>query len=310
MSGETLNGERRLDGILLIDKPEGFTSFDVVARVRRLTGVRKAGHGGTLDPMATGVLPVFLGAATKACDLLPDQTKGYEAWLQLGLTSDSQDSTGKITGRKPVFSSARDVENALKNFSGSILQLPPMYSAKRVNGRRMYELAREGVEVEREPRRVFVYEIRVLDADEQNNKYKIYIHCSKGTYVRTICHDLGQMLGCGAVMTSLRRVLSAGYSVEDAVTLTQAEGLAEAGALEGRVLPLEGAFSGYPRIDLNPKGAKLFKNGASVIPGSAEKRDINGNIRVYDPQGRFLGLGFFCGGFLKVRKLFPGQGPT
>ena len=219
MSEKTGASQEELSGILLIDKPKGFTSFDVVAKVRGIARTRKVGHGGTLDPMATGVLPLFLGAATKACDILPDQTKAYEAWFRLGQTTDTQDCTGKVLTESEVSCTIAQVEEVLSRFQGDFLQTPPMYSAIWVQGRRLYDLAREGREVERSPRPVTVYEIRLLQAREEENLYQIYVSCSKGTYVRTICHDVGQALGCGAVLTGLRRVISSGYRVEDAVTI-------------------------------------------------------------------------------------------
>lgn len=293
-----------LSGILLIDKPEGFTSFDVVAKIRGIARTRKVGHGGTLDPMATGVLPLFLGAATKACDILPDQTKAYEAWFRLGQTTDTQDSTGRVLSESPVDCIAAQVETALEQFKGDILQLPPMYSAVWVNGRRLYDLAREGVEVQRQPRPVTVHELRLLQAREEEQLYKIYVSCSKGTYIRTICHDLGQALGCGAVMTGLRRVVSSGYRVEDAITLEQAQRLADEGMLARKILPVETAFASYEKIVLTAKTARLVQNGvrlSSQRTGCAGKEGI---FRILGPDGQFLGLGYEDQEELRVQKLF------
>ncbi|MDD3192445.1 MAG: tRNA pseudouridine(55) synthase TruB [Oscillospiraceae bacterium] len=303
-NGFGLAPEAQLSGILLIDKPESFTSFDVVAKVRGIARTRKVGHGGTLDPMATGVLPLFLGGATKACDILPDQTKAYEAWFRLGQTTDTQDRTGRVLTESPVSCTAAQVEEALSRFTGDFLQLPPMYSAIWVQGRRLYDLAREGVEVERDPRPVTVHELRLLEVREAENLYKIYVACSKGTYVRTICHDVGQALGCGAVLTGLRRVISSGYRVEDAITIQQAQQLADEGALEQKVLPVETAFAAYPAVSFSAKNAKMFQNGVRIALAKAGCDGISGDFRVLDPDGQFLGIGYGERDELRIRKLF------
>ena len=304
MSEKTNADQGELSGILLIDKPEGFTSFDVVAKVRGIARTRKVGHGGTLDPMATGVLPLFLGAATKACDILPDQTKAYEAWFRLGQTTDTQDCTGKVLSEREVSCTAAQVEEALSRFRGDFLQTPPMYSAIWVQGRRLYDLAREGVEVERQSRPVTVHELRLLEAREENHLYKIYVSCSKGTYVRTICHDVGQALGCGAVMTGLRRVISSGYRVEDAITIEQAQQMADADILREKVLPVETAFTAYEKIRLTAKNARLFQNGVRLSSSRVGCAGIKGDFCVFGPDGQFLGLGCEEQGELRTRKLF------
>lgn len=304
MSEKTNADQGELSGILLIDKPEGFTSFDVVAKVRGIARTRKVGHGGTLDPMATGVLPLFLGAATKACDILPDQTKAYEAWFRLGQTTDTQDCTGKVLSEREVSCTAAQVEEALSRFRGDFLQTPPMYSAIWVQGRRLYDLAREGVEVERQSRLVTVHELRLLEAREENHLYKIYVSCSKGTYVRTICHDVGQTLGCGAVMTGLRRVISSGYRVEDAITIEQAQQMADADTLREKVLPVETAFTAYEKIRLTAKNARLFQNGVRLSSSRVGCAGIKGDFCVFGPDGQFLGLGCEEQGELRIRKLF------
>lgn len=303
MTGQEVQ-QTDLSGILLIDKPEGFTSFDVVAKIRGIARTRKVGHGGTLDPMATGVLPLFLGAATKACDILPDQTKAYEAWFRLGQTTDTQDSTGRVLSEDPVHCSIAQVEEALSRFRGSFLQLPPMYSAIWVKGRRLYDLAREGVEIERPPRQVTVYELRLLQAREEEHLYKIYVCCSKGTYIRTICHDVGQALGCGAVLTGLRRVVSSGYRVEDAITIEQAQQLADEGILEQKILPVETAFALYDQIVLNAKNTRLVQNGVRLSAQKAGCAGKEGVFCVFGPDRQFLGLGYQEQGVLRMKKLF------
>lgn len=304
MSEKTGASQEELSGILLIDKPKGFTSFDVVAKVRGIARTRKVGHGGTLDPMATGVLPLFLGAATKACDILPDQTKAYEAWFRLGQTTDTQDCTGKVLTESEVSCTIAQVEEVLSRFQGDFLQTPPMYSAIWVQGRRLYDLAREGLEVERSPRPVTVYEIRLLQAREEENLYQIYVSCSKGTYVRTICHDVGQALGCGAVLTGLRRVISSGYRVEDAVTIEQAQQMADEGRLRQMVMPVETAFAPYEQIVLTAKHARLFQNGVRLAASKAGCAGLKGDFCVFGPDRHFLGIGYEERSELRIRKLF------
>lgn len=204
-----------MDGIIILDKPEDFTSFDMVAKMRRLLGTRKVGHAGTLDPMATGVLPIFVGRATKCCDILPNQNKRYTATFQLGYTTDTLDATGRVLTRTEVSATKEDVEKALESFRGEIMQLPPMYSAIQINGKRLYDLARQGIEIEREKRPVTITELNLLSADDTQHIYQIDVACSKGTYIRTLCADIGEALGCGATMTALRRTEAAGFSIAE-----------------------------------------------------------------------------------------------
>ena len=205
-----------MDGIIILDKPEDFTSFDMVAKMRRLLGTRKVGHAGTLDPMATGVLPIFVGRATKCCDILPNQNKRYTATFQLGYTTDTLDATGRVLTRTEVSATKEDVEKALESFRGEIMQLPPMYSAIQINGKRLYDLARQGIEIEREKRPVTIMELNLLSADDTQHIYQIDVACSKLTYIRTLCADIGEALGCGATMTALRRTEAAGFSIDKA----------------------------------------------------------------------------------------------
>ena len=214
------------DGIIIMDKPQGFTSFDMVAKMRGMLGTRKVGHAGTLDPMATGVLPIFVGRATKCCDLLPDQDKSYTATFELGYTTDTLDATGKLLSKQPVTAGEEQVRAVLERFRGPISQLPPMYSAISIGGKRLYDLARQGSEVERERRPVTIHSLELTAAQPQENRYTIEVNCSKGTYIRTLCADIGEALGCGATMTALRRTCAAGFSLEDALTLEQAQLLA------------------------------------------------------------------------------------
>ncbi|MCL2033749.1 MAG: tRNA pseudouridine(55) synthase TruB [Oscillospiraceae bacterium] len=277
-----------LDGILLIDKPAGFTSFDVIAKLRGMTRTKKIGHAGTLDPMATGVLPVFFGRAAKAVDLLPSHDKAYIAGFKLGSATDTQDITGRILYEKNHSVTAREVEDALSSFTGGILQTPPMYSAVRVNGKRLYDLARSGREIERKPRNVIIYELRLLESDEASGVYSIFLKCSGGTYVRTLCHDLGERLGCGAVMTSLRRTMACGYELKDCITLETAEERTASGAL--KLLPVSSVFSDLPELVLNESQAHHFLNGIQLGLDQFSGVPKVERIRAVDGGGRFLGL--------------------
>lgn len=280
------------EGIICIDKPQGWTSFDVVAKCRGITKCRKIGHGGTLDPMATGVLPLFFGRAAKAVDLMPTQTKRYLAGMRLGLATDTQDITGTVLSQSGAPVTREALEAALESQRGIIRQLPPMYSAVWVDGQRLYDLARQGREVERPLREVTVHRLELLDYSEEERAATLDITCSKGTYVRTICHDLGQALGCGGVLTSLRRVETMGFTQEQCVTLEQLTEICQAGELEQRLLPVDAAFAGYGRVFLSPKQAKMFRSGVVLDAGRFRHPDTDGPLRIYEggEQGRFLGL--------------------
>ncbi len=251
-----------MNGILLVDKPADWTSFDVVAKLRGATRQKKLGHGGTLDPMATGLLPVFFGRATRLTDLLPDHTKRYEAELQLGLETDTYDTTGTVLRRRPVSVTPEALNAVAARFKGPITQLPPMYSSVKVDGRRLYELARQGKEIERPPRQVHIYSLdcRLVSPD----RVALSIFCSRGTYVRSLCHDMGAMLGCGGAMSALRRTASSGFVLEDALPLDRAVELARQGSLEAHLLPIWAAFSALPRIDVKPKEARLMRHGVRL----------------------------------------------
>ena len=271
--------------LLLLDKPENITSFSAVARARRILGIKKAGHTGTLDPMATGVLPILLGAATRFAEFLPSHDKAYVAGLRLGITTDTLDITGAILEERPTNVTRAEIEQALAQFRGRIMQVPPMYSAKSQGGQRLYELARRGVEVEREARAVEVYRLELLD------EAQIYVECSAGTYVRSLIDDLGRALGCGACMSSLRRTKANGYDISRCVTLEQLEtlGRAERGDTRGFV-SIDEALAAYPTIEVTPAQAVRFRNGGAL--DLARLRDLStGELhRVYG-DGAFLGLG-------------------
>ena len=299
-----------MDGIIIMDKPEDFTSFDMVAKLRRLLGTRKVGHAGTLDPMATGVLPIFVGRATKCCDILPDQNKRYTATFELGYTTDTLDATGRVLTRTPVQAGKAQVQAALEQFRGEIMQLPPMYSAIQINGRRLYDLARQGIEIEREKRPITIHHLELLEADEQENRYVIDVSCSKGTYIRTLCADIGEALGCGATMTALRRTQAAGFSLADSLTLEQAEQLAEQGKLTEHLLPVEVVFESLPKLILCAAQERMYRNGVRLdlarLDGMPALGNWVGDIRICGEDGTFLGVSYadWQQGLLCTRKLF------
>ena len=282
------------NGVLCIDKPKGFTSFDVVAKLRGITHTRKIGHAGTLDPMATGLLPVFFGSATKACDILPVQDKRYSAGFQLGVTSDTEDIWGKCTPTGKPLPGREAVEEALSHFRGEIMQVPPMYSALSVGGKRLYDLARQGITVERQPRPVTIYRLELTGYDPETGSGSLDVCCSKGTYIRTLCADLGQKLGTGGVMSSLRRTEAAGFKLEEAVTLeTVAEWMQNDG-LQGKLLPAERLFAPYPAVKLNAVQTRMFLNGVRLDLGriyDGKKASTETPWRIFGADGVFLGLG-------------------
>ena len=299
-----------MNGVLLIDKPKEFTSFDVIAVVRGLTGQRKAGHTGTLDPNATGVLPVLLGSATKAQDLIPNHDKKYIADFQLGITTDTLDIWGKELTKTESDITEEQITSALDDFRGEIWQLPPMFSAVQKNGQRLYDLARKGIEVEREKRKVTVYSLTLLEFDRKTQCGKLEVFCSKGTYVRTITDDMGAKLGVGAVMTGLRRVEACGFSIDDCVTLDKLKELKEQGELSRALRSVEGLFSDYPALYISPMQAKRFSNGGALdISRTAlrEKAPEDKQIfRVCENTAGFLGLGIVNREInqIKIYKLF------
>lgn len=286
------------EGILLIDKPQGFTSFDVIAKLRGITKTKKIGHSGTLDPMATGVLPVFFGRAAKAVDLLPRDDKRYLAQIRLGVSTDTQDMTGQILTRRPVTVTPEEVIMAAGEFWGEIMQVPPMYSALKVNGQKLCDLARKGVEVERRPRPVTIHAItcKPLEPD----LFELDVHCSKGTYIRTLAADLGEKLGCGAALSALRRTMAAGFTLENCVTMEEAQALGS--ALQTRLLPVETAFADLPRAMLTAKQARLFQNGVRLDAARVNAAG-EGRMAVYSGAD-FLGIARLGDGELRMEKLF------
>ena len=290
------------NGIIIIDKPQGWTSMDVCAKLRGMFHEKRVGHAGTLDPMATGVLPVFIGRATRAVEFAAGSDKEYIAGLKLGVVTNTQDTTGEVLEQRPVAAEREDVVRVLSQFTGLIEQLPPMYSAIKINGKKLYELARKGQEVERKPRPVTIHALEILDqAPAQETDYLIRVACSKGTYVRTLCHDIGQALGCGGCMSSLQRVKAAGFTLADSVTLEAVQEAGDRGEGDSLLLPVDCCFAGLPVLVLKTAGAeKKIRNGAAL-----PVRDVpDGEYRVYGMDKTFLALGRAVGGRLTTVKSF------
>lgn len=279
-----------MDGIINVYKEKGYTSHDVVAKMRGILRMKKIGHTGTLDPEAEGVLPVCLGKGTKLCDMLTDKTKTYRTVLLLGLETDTQDTTGKILAEYPVEVSAEQVQAAVMSFLGTYQQVPPMYSALKVNGKKLYELARAGKEVERQARPVEILDIRIEEI--RLPRVTMSVTCSKGTYIRTLCYDIGRKLGCGGCMEQLLRTRVDRFCLEDSLTLSQIEALRDQGCVEQHVVPVDGIFLDLPRLVTKAgEGDKLVHNGN---PFAAELADdglqVFPRARVYDSQGSFIGI--------------------
>jgi len=250
------------NGIICVNKPEGFTSFDVIAKMRGILKMRRLGHGGTLDPMATGVLPVFAGSAAKASEMLPDHDKVYEAGFKLGMVTDTQDCTGKILSESDIPVSRGELLSVVSGFVGDIMQIPPMYSAVSVNGKRLYELARQGITVERKPRPITVYKLDILEYDEKTRQGRMEISCSKGTYIRTLINDIGERLGCGGIMTSLVRTAACGFSLSECVTIEELQREADNGGdFSSFILPVSEVFGFLPRITLSAEQERMYRNG-------------------------------------------------
>ena len=280
-----------MNGILCIDKPAGFTSFDVIAKLRGILKMRRLGHAGTLDPMATGVLPVFAGYATKACGILPNEDKIYEAEFQLGQVSTTQDSTGTILETHDFSDILTREQIQAVCPQGDIMQIPPMYSAVSVGGKRLYELAREGKEIERQPRPVRILEMNCREYHPESGKGILTVSCGKGTYVRTLIHDMGQALGCGAVMTDLRRCCAGGFTLADCHTLEEVQKLADENRIGEILIPIEKAFSSLPEIRLNQKQTFHYRNGVKLGLSQLKEQLTEDNIRyaVYGTPDGFLG---------------------
>lgn len=288
-----------INGIINIYKEAGFTSHDVVAKMRGILKQKKIGHTGTLDPDAVGVLPVCLGNATRVCDLLTEKEKEYEAVLLLGIVTDTQDTSGQVLEEKPVLCDEQTVRNTIMSFQGEYKQVPPMYSALKVDGKRLYELARQGKEVERKARPVIIHRIEI--GKMELPRITLRVSCSKGTYIRTLCHDIGQALGCGGVMEHLKRTRSGEFTLDTAITLKQLEALRDEERVSECVIPTENVFGDLKRVKVKQQFTKLVDNGnlfepyqaESIQPadgGEAAKVRDGEQVRVYNSRGIFYGI--------------------
>ena len=294
-----------MQGILIVDKPAGWTSFDVIAKLRGVLETRKLGHSGTLDPMATGVLPVFAGPSTKAADLQPDHTKAYRARVRLGVATDTGDITGEVTSTGPVQADEEAVRRVLESFVGDRMQLPPMYSALKINGVPLYKAARAGKTVERKPRPITIHSIELVGTGGEN-EYDIQVSCSKGTYIRVLAEEIGQALGCPATLAALRRTRagvwneSCAHTLEEILAAKEQGGLA---AVQALLLDTETAFSPLPLLEVDQKARFRLENGAPVFGLSGEA----GRYRLRC-EGQFIGLGQLEDRVLRAEKLFVERG--
>ena len=283
-----------MDGIVIVDKPRDWTSQDVTARLRRVFQTRRIGHGGTLDPMATGVLPVFVGRATRGVEFFEHAEKTYETVLRLGLTTDTEDITGTVLTKSPVSFTREQLEKTLEAFRGEIMQIPPMYSALKVNGQKLCDLARKGKTVERQPRPITIHELTLLEQGE--NTLRLRVRCSKGTYIRTLCKDIGEALGCGGCMESLRRVSAGEYTIDEAVPLQE---LLDTESPGNYLRDVDTMFRNYPAVTLTPNQEKRCRNGN---PFSVKMEE--GTYRAYSETGEFLMLAKVENGVMATVKSF------
>ena len=283
-----------MDGIVIVDKPQGWTSQDVTARLRRVFGTRRIGHGGTLDPMATGVLPVFVGRATRAVEFFEHAEKTYETVLRLGITTDTEDMTGTVLTEENVSFTEEQLQETLAAFRGEILQVPPMYSALKVNGQKLCDLARKGKTVERQPRPITIHELTLVERGE--NTLRLRVRCSKGTYIRTLCKDIGEKLGCGGCMESLRRVAAGEYTIDEAVPL---QTLLDTEEPEKYLRDVDTMFRNYPAVTLTANQETRCRNGNAFSVSLAP-----GTYRAYSQAGEFLMLAKVDGGVMSTIKSF------
>lgn len=280
-----------MTGFIFLDKPEGITSFVAANRIKRIIKINKTGHTGTLDPMATGVLPVMLGGATRFSQYLPTHDKAYRAKILLGTVTDTLDITGTVLQENDVDVTRAQLENTLNRFVGEISQLPPMYSAVSKDGVRLYKLARQGIEIEREARNVVIHYIKLLDVPDSGNEFEIEVSCSAGTYIRSLAADIGSELGCGAAITALRRVEANGIAIDRTVTLETVQQFADEGRIEELITPCDEMLRCYPAVNVSEKQAVRFENGGELELKRIKGEKTDGFCRVYSPEKKFLGLG-------------------
>ena len=277
-----------MNGILIINKSAGMTSFDVVAKLRKILEIKKIGHGGTLDPMATGVLPIFIGKATKIINIIQDQDKEYIASFELGIQTDTQDITGSVIKKKESFESVDNIKNILNNFTGQINQVPPMFSAIKINGKRLYDLARQGKEIQRDARKINIYNISLLSFDPKSQTGSIKTKVSKGTYIRTLINDIGIQLGCGATMTSLVRTKALNFDIKNSYSLDEIKKLKQEKKINNILLNSEQALKSLPEIFLENDIINKLSNGVKIKVNTP----VFLYYRVYNKSGVFLGIGY------------------
>ena len=294
-----------MTGVLPVKKPAGFTSFDVIGKLRGVTKTRKIGHSGTLDPMATGVLPLFFGSATKCCDILRNEDKRYVADVKFGIVTDTQDTTGRVLKECESHVTEAQFREVMAGFIGKQMQLPPMYSAVKVNGRPLYDLAREGKTVERAQKEIEVYGINLLEFNEHAQTARMEVSCGKGTFIRTLINDMGEKLGCGASMSSLERTMAGGFDISECYTIADVEAMMQDGTFEEHLIPIERLFEDLPRLVLDDFDKRLYRSG---VPLELQKRGwsgTEGNIAVFDGNGMILGISYMDeeANELKLRKM-------
>lgn len=280
-----------MTGFIFLDKPKDITSFVAANRIKRILKVNKTGHTGTLDPMATGVLPIMLGGATRFSQYLPTHDKAYRAKILLGTVTDTLDVTGEVLQKNDVNITVQRLEEAISRFVGNISQLPPMYSAVSKGGVRLYKLARQGIEIEREARDVIIHYIKLIDVPDEHNEFEIEVSCSAGTYIRSLASDIGDELGCGATVSELHRIQANGIDIEQTVTIEQVQKYADEGRLDEIIVPCDTMLSCYPEIKVSEKQAVRFENGGELDLKRIKGEKVDGFCRVYSPEKKFLGLG-------------------
>ncbi len=290
-----------MDGVIVINKPTGQTSHNLVGFTRRLLNIKKVGHTGTLDPDASGVLPVCIGRGTKAADMLTASDKAYRAQLILGMTTDTLDASGEILTEQPVNVTKEQIEDVIQEFIGEIYQIPPMFSAIKKDGKKLYELAREGITIEREKRKITIFDIKICEIDMENYAITIEVFCSKGTYIRTLCEDIGMKLGCGAYMNTLVRTKSAGFTLEESYTPEELLEMKKAGTLEKVIIPVDKLFSCYDKVVLDEFLKGKAKNGIAI----RKKGLTEGSLyRIYGEDGEFVCISEYRDGALYLKKAF------
>lgn len=282
-----------MNGIIIVDKPKGFTSFDIVAKLRKKLNQRKIGHMGTLDPMATGVLPILLGDTAKFQIFVNNNNKSYKAKIKFGITTNTLDITGQVLSTQRVEITKQDLKNVLYKFLGEIYQIPPMFSAIKKCGVKLYDLARKGVSVDREKRKIFIKDIKIINFDSENDEAEILVDCSKGTYIRTLCDDIGRELGCGATLSELRRTSSNGFDEIDSIALMEIIDMSLEDIFKKCVLPTERLFETFPTAYITPNQSIRFRNGGALMTERVKFDDIPQNDVIYKVRcnGEFIGLG-------------------